>query len=150
MESVITPFTPGTAALGGLLIGLAAAVMLLFNGKIMGASGIIGQTLDQPGPDRRRRLAFLGGTLLGAALVFLVKWLAGAPWGGGVAITSHAPTLIVAGLLVGFGTRLGAGCTSGHGICGVSRLSVRSILAVLTFMLTGFATVYVCKHLLGA
>ena len=149
MESVITPFTPGTAALGGLLIGLAAAVMLLFNGKIMGASGIIGQTLDQPGPDRRRRLAFLGGTLLGAALVFLVKWLAGAPWGGGVAITSHAPTLIVAGLLVGFGTRMGNGCTSGHGVCGMARLSPRSLAATGAFMGVGFLVVGLVRHVIG-
>jgi uncharacterized membrane protein YedE/YeeE len=150
MESVITPFTPGTAALGGLLIGLAAAVMLLFNGKIMGASGIIGQTLDAQGPERLRRLAFLVGTLAGAGLVFLAKWLSGEPWGGGVTVSHNIPLLVVGGLLVGFGTRLGSGCTSGHGICGVSRFSLRSIVAVATFMLSGFITVYLIKHVLGA
>ena len=149
MESIVTPFTPGSAALGGLLIGLAAALMLLYNGKIMGASGIIAQTLDRAGAERRRRMAFLVGTLGGAAIVFLAKWLAGEPWGAGAAITSHPLLLVLGGLLVGFGTRLGSGCTSGHGICGVSRLSLRSISAVMSFMLAGFATVYLLKHVWG-
>lgn len=149
MESVVTPFTPGSAALGGLLIGLAAALMLLYNGKIMGASGIIAQTLDRSGAERRRRIAFLVGTLGGAALVFLFKWLAGEPWGAEATITANPLLLVAGGLLVGFGTRLGSGCTSGHGICGVSRLSLRSVSAVLTFMLTGFATVYLLKHVWG-
>ena len=150
MESAITAFTPGTAALGGLLIGLAAALMMIFNGRVMGASGIMGQAMDAAGPDRWRRLAFIAGTLGGAALVFLVKYRMGQPWGGGVFITHSLPFLVIGGGLVGFGTRLGSGCTSGHGICGVSRFSIRSIAAVLTFMLSGFITVYLLKHVFGA
>jgi uncharacterized membrane protein YedE/YeeE len=138
-----TSFTPVSAALGGALIGLATAVLLLANGRIAGVSGIIGQTLwPAAGESRGWRIAFILGLPLGAAVVSLFS--------GGLTtqIAASPMVLIVAGMLVGFGTRLGSGCTSGHGICGMSRGSPRSIVATLTFMAAGGACVFIVRHLL--
>jgi len=137
-----THFTPWSALAGGLLIGLAAALLLLVNGRIAGISGIIGSLLPKPPKgDSAWRLAFAGGLLAAPLLYSLFAALPAsqvdAGWG----------TLVIAGLLVGFGTRLGSGCTSGHGVCGLSRLSPRSLVATLTFMALGFATVFVTRHL---
>ncbi len=132
------------ALLGGALIGLSASLLLLLNGRIAGISGIVGGLLPPAAPDRDWRLAFVGGLLVvgfGATL-FTPGVFDAAP------VRGWAPT-IVAGLLVGFGTSLGNGCTSGHGICGLSRLSPRSLASVLTFMGTAGVTVYVTNHLLG-
>ena len=138
--SPITDFTPGTALLGGALIGLAAALLLLASGRIAGISGILGGALAGPGEDRGWRLAFLIGLPLGAAVVSLVR--------GGLAISVSASpgVLIAAGLLVGFGTQLGSGCTSGHGVCGIARASRRSLAATGVFMATGALTVFVVRH----
>jgi uncharacterized membrane protein YedE/YeeE len=136
-------FTPWPALAGGLLIGLAAALFLNFNGRIMGASNVIGGLIP-PRSDAPLRLSLIAG-LLAAPFVLMPFGAATPP-----VFEKGTITLIVAGLLVGFGTRLGAGCTSGHGICGISRLSPRSIVATLLFMLAGIATVFVVRHVLGA
>ncbi|MDB2407201.1 YeeE/YedE family protein [Jannaschia sp.] len=117
------------------MIGCAAALLLFVNGRIMGASGILGGLIDGSGEARGDRLAFLGG-LVGAPL--LIVALTGAPETN---VDANWPVLIFAGLLVGIGTRLGAGCTSGHGVCGLSRLSPRSMAAVATFIAAGILTV---------
>ncbi|MGM9480781.1 YeeE/YedE family protein [Roseateles sp. NT4] len=135
-------FTPGPALAGGLLIGLAAAVFVRFSGRIAGISGIVGGLLRSMPGDRAWRLAFLAGLLVAPWLYGLlagpVQPRIDAGWG----------RLLLAGLLVGIGTRYGAGCTSGHGVCGLSRLSLRSAVATAVFMAVGFATVYVLRHLL--
>ncbi|WP_374415084.1 YeeE/YedE family protein [Ectopseudomonas oleovorans] len=136
-------FTPWSALAGGALIGLAAAIFALANGRVAGISGLLGSLLQRQGEGRGEKAAFLVGLLLAPLL-----------WGLFAALPSiHFETsslgLIVAGLLVGIGTRYGSGCTSGHGVCGISRLSPRSILATLCFMATGFVTVFVLRHLLG-
>lgn len=136
-----TQFTPVTALIGGALIGLAATWLLLALGRIAGISGILNSTIDGE-PGRGWRVAFLVG-LVAAACV----WFA---WTGTSGRSGFPlPWLIAGGLLVGFGTRLGNGCTSGHGICGLARLSQRSLLAVLVFMAAGFSTVYVLRHVIG-
>ncbi|MEN9484185.1 MAG: hypothetical protein RJB37_2065 [Pseudomonadota bacterium] len=141
-------FTPGAALAGGALIGLASALYLLGNGRIAGIAGLVGEPLaallrGQSLAPQASRLLFLLGLLLSPWLWQLAADLparqAGASTGG----------LVVAGLLVGFGSRLGNGCTSGHGVCGLSRLSGRSLVNVLVFMGAGFATVAVTRHLLG-
>lgn len=137
-------FTPWSALAGGALIGLAASVFALLNGRVAGISGLLGSLLQRSAEGRSEKMAFLVGLLLAPLL-----------WGLFAALPSiHFETgslgLIVAGLLVGIGTRYGSGCTSGHGVCGVSRLSPRSMLATLCFMATGFVTVFVLRHLLGA
>ncbi len=136
-------FTPWTALAGGALIGLAASVLLLLNGQIAGISGIAGGLL-RAGSERLWRIAFLVG-LISAPWVYALV----APTPAG-AIDASDAWVIAAGLIVGIGTRVGSGCTSGHGVCGISRLSPRSIVATLVFMSAGFATVYVMRHLLGA
>ena len=136
-------FTPGAAALGGLLIGLAAVVLVLAAGRVAGISGIVGGLTRPVKGDVAWRLTFVGG-LLGAGLAFRA-----AGWFPDVRLDASTPVLVVAGLLVGFGTRLGSGCTSGHGVCGLSRLSPRALAATLAFMAAGFATVYVARHLLS-
>lgn len=136
-------FTPMTSLAGGVLIGLAAALFLLFNGRIAGISGILGGLLDWPRGDIAWRIAFLLG-LIGAPLVY--GMFAPLP---AVQVDAGAATLVVAGLLVGIGTRYGAGCTSGHGVCGLSRRSPRSLVATLAFMAAGFITVFVVRHLVG-
>ncbi|MEC7816174.1 MAG: YeeE/YedE family protein [Pseudomonadota bacterium] len=136
-------FTPISALIGGILIGLAAASFVLLNGRIAGISGILGGLLVPVKGDRGWRVAFLAG-LIGAPLLWLFA-------GDLPAITINAgyPALIAAGLLVGIGTRYASGCTSGHGVCGLSRLSPRSLVATPSFMGAGFATVYIIRHLLG-
>jgi uncharacterized membrane protein YedE/YeeE len=136
-------FTPGTALAGGLLIGLAAALLVLCNGRIAGISGILGGLLRPSTGGMGWRLAFLAG-LVGAPVVYALAAALPRPQ-----IDADWGTLVVAGLLVGLGTRYGAGCTSGHGVCGLSRLSPRSLVATLAFMGAGFATVYVVRHLLN-
>jgi uncharacterized membrane protein YedE/YeeE len=138
-----TAFTPLSALAGGLLIGLAAALLILLNGRIAGISGILGGLLRPVPGERAWRLAFLGG-LVAAPLA----WLLFAPLPA-VTVDASTPLLVAAGLLVGVGTRYGAGCTSGHGVCGVSRLSARSLAATALFMLAGFVTVYLMRHALA-
>ncbi|MGA0839844.1 MAG: YeeE/YedE family protein [Pseudomonadales bacterium] len=138
-----THFTPGSALAGGVLLGLAAAVLALMSGRILGISGIVGGLFRPQTGDIAWRVVFL----VGLALAPLV-WAA---WGSLPKPTIEADsfTLIIAGLLVGFGTRFGAGCTSGHGVCGLARLSPRSLVATLTFMASGFASVFVLRHVLN-
>jgi uncharacterized membrane protein YedE/YeeE len=134
-------FTPWASLAGGALIGLAAALLVLFNGRIAGISGILGGLLPWPKGDTTWRLAFLAG-LVGAPLVYaLLHPLPEVQSDAGTAV------LVAAGLLVGVGTRYGSGCTSGHGVCGISRLSPRSLAATVAFMAAGFVTVYVVRHL---
>ena len=137
-------FTPWSALAGGALIGLAAAMFALLNGRIAGISGVLGGLLTPSKGDVAWRAAFVLG-LVGAPLVYFA--LAGAlprP-----RIDASVAALVAAGLLVGIGTRYGSGCTSGHGVCGLSRFSPRSLVATASFMGAGFATVYVVRHLLG-
>ncbi|WP_141455363.1 YeeE/YedE family protein [Pseudoxanthomonas sp. z9] len=130
------------ALLGGVLIGLAATALLLFNGRIAGISGIVNGLVGQGAGERGWRIAFLLG-LAGAGM--LVMKLTGQA----SASPATTPVLVLAGLLVGFGTRLGSGCTSGHGVCGLARLSLRSLVAVLVFMAAAVLTVFVTRHLAG-
>jgi len=134
-------FTPWPALLGGAIIGVAAAILLLVNGRIAGISGIVGGLLRPSRSDFGWRVAFVVGLAL-APIAFAM--MRGPP---AIVIDAGYPALIAAGLLVGVGARYGAGCTSGHGVCGLSRLSPRSIVATVTFMAAGFATVYVVRHL---
>ena len=139
-----THFTPLSALFGGLLIGLSAAVLLLCNGRIAGISGIVGGLLQRyKAGDFAWRVAFVLGLVLAPVLYRLFAELPESR------IDASWAMLVVAGVLVGFGSRLGSGCTSGHGVCGVSRLSPRSLVATATFMTTGFVAVYVVRHLLG-
>ncbi len=128
-------FTPVTALLGGALIGLAASVMLLFNGRIAGISGVYGGLLKPRAGDIGWRASFLGGLLAAGLLLALF-----APQTVQPSAHRSIPITVVAGLLVGFGVRMGNGCTSGHGVCGLSRMSRRSLVATLTFLATGFLT----------
>lgn len=132
-------FTPGMSLAGGVLIGLAAALLINLHGRVMGASSIVGGLIP-PRADAGWRLSFVAGLLIAPA-AFALSGLAKVP-----AFNTGTLTLVIAGLLVGFGTRMGAGCTSGHGICGVSRLSLRSLIATAVFMLAGFATVFAARH----
>lgn len=129
--------------LGGAVIGLAAALYLLFNGRIMGASGILGGLVDGSGEAKPERAAFLLG-LIGVPAVLV--WLTG---GADTHLSSNWAVVIVAGLLVGVGTRLANGCTSGHGVCGLSRLSLRGFVATVFYLLAGGLMVVFAKHLLG-
>lgn len=138
----MSAFTPVAALLGGALIGLAAVLLVLFNGRIAGISGIVGSLLPPRASGGAWRVAFIIGLLA-------APWVYGlfAPMPAAASPASW-PVLVIAGLLVGFGTRLGSGCTSGHGVCGLSRLSMRSLVATLCFMAAGFATVFVARHVL--
>ena len=136
-------FTPWSALAGGALIGLAAAIFALANGRVAGISGLLGSLLQRQGEGRGEKAAFLVGLLLAPLLWGLFAALPS------INLETSSLGLIVAGLLVGIGTRYGSGCTSGHGVCGISRLSPRSMLATLCFMATGFVTVFVLRHLLG-
>ena len=137
-------FTPWASLAGGILLGLASAMFILINGRILGISGIIGGLLRPTSGDVGWRLAFVLGMLVAPLLYLLLA--------GPVAVRIDASwaTLVIAGLLVGVGTRFGSGCTSGHGVCGLSRLSPRSLVATLAFMGTGFVTVYLMRHLLAS
>lgn len=136
-------FTPGSAFGGGALIGLAATILVLGAGRIMGAAGIFGGALAMRPDDTGWRLSLIAGLLLAPTAMMLLG-TADRP-----RFDTSWPVLIVSGLLVGFGTRLASGCTSGHGICGIARLSPRSLIATGVFMAAGFATVFVVRHLLG-
>ncbi|WOF78767.1 YeeE/YedE family protein [Pseudomonas sp. FeN3W] len=136
-------FTPWTALVGGVLIGAAASLFVLLNGRIAGISGLLASLVESKAEGRSEKLLFLLGILFAPLLWMLLGSLPAmefqANWVG----------LLMAGLLVGVGTRYGSGCTSGHGVCGISRLSPRSIVATLAFMAAGLVTVYVLRHLLG-
>ena len=136
-------FTPWSSLFGGMLIGLAAAMFVLLNGRVAGISGVLGGLLTPVRGDVLWRVAFVGGIMM-TPLVYSV-FQALPP----VQIDADYVALIAAGLLVGVGTRYGAGCTSGHGVCGLSRLSLRSLVATATFMGAGFATVFVLRHVLS-
>ena len=136
-------FTPWSALAGGALIGLAVGLFALLNGRIAGISGILGGLVRPSRGDVGWRVAFVAG-MIGAPLVY--RLIAALPPSR---IDAGYGALLVAGFLVGIGTRYGAGCTSGHGVCGISRLSLRSLVATLLFMGAGVATVFVLRHLLG-
>lgn len=142
---MLEPLSPLTALEGGLLLGAGAAMLLVVTGRIAGVSGMFASLvrIADGGPPWRVAAGFVIGLPVGAALVsiFVRK--------PDIAVTSSAPLLIAAGLLVGFGTRLGSGCTSGHGVCGISRLSRRSLVATATFMAAAMATVFISRHLIG-
>ncbi|MEO0315723.1 MAG: hypothetical protein RI928_2179 [Pseudomonadota bacterium] len=135
-------FTPGMSLLGGVLIGISSALFILANGRIAGISGILGGLLSRRPGDMIWRIAFVLGLIAAPAAIFGIT--------GPLTATIEANTevLVIAGLLVGIGTRYGAGCTSGHGVCGLSRLSPRSLVATLAFMGAGMAIVFVMRHLL--
>lgn len=137
-------FTPISSIIGGVLIGLSATLLLLFNGRIAGISGILGGLFLQPA-DRAWRFIFLVGMI---ASGFSYQWF----YPGSFSEAPEMPLLllIAGGLIVGFGTRMGSGCTSGHGICGIGRISTRSIVATCVFMGSGGVTVYIMKHVLGS
>lgn len=137
-------FTPFASLAGGILIGLSAAVLLVFNGRIAGISGILGGLLQRDREEVPWRAVFVGALVIGG-----VVYAALAPQAFAVGIDRSAFAIAAAGLLVGFGTRLGNGCTSGHGVCGMSRFSRRSLVATLTFMATGAATVFTVQHVFG-
>ena len=136
-------FTPWSALAGGAIIGFAAAMFALVNGRIAGISGIVGGLMHPTLPDAAWRVAFLAGLVV-APIVYLVS----SPLPP-IVIDAGYPLLVVAGLIVGAGTRYGAGCTSGHGVCGLSRASPRSLVATLVFMAAGFATVFVTRHIIA-
>ena len=140
----MTNFTPISALIGGTLIGGSAAFLLVVTGRIAGISGILGGLLQPSRSDIGWRVAFLAGILLATPLFMA----AGGSWPP-VDIDASAGLLVIAGLLVGFGTRLGAGCTSGHGVCGIGRASPRSSAATLVFMTTAIVTVFITRHLTG-
>ena len=137
-------FTPWASLAGGMVLGLASALFILLNGRVMGISGIVGGLLRPRSGDVGWRVALLAG-------------MAAAPWVWTLVAATPTPRIdaswvmvVLAGLLVGVGTRYGAGCTSGHGVCGLSRLSPRSLVATVAFMAAGFVTVFVLRHVLGA
>lgn len=134
-------FTPWTSLAGGVMIGLAAVLLLIFSGRIAGISGILGGLLPPEKGDLSWRLAFLLGLIASPVIFSLIHVLPP------IHIEANYPKIIVAGLLVGIGTRYGSGCTSGHGVCGLSRRSPRSLVATTAFMAAGFITVYSVRHL---
>ncbi len=137
-------FTPVASLIGGILIGLSASAILLFNGKIAGISGIVGGLLSPAKNDMLWRAAFVAGLVTGGLVLKLLS-----PQAFEIGVVRSEGAFVLAGLLVGFGSRLGNGCTSGHGVCGVSRRSVRSIVATVTFIAAGAAAAYAVNHLLG-
>ena len=136
-------FTPFSALAGGALIGLAAALLILGAGRIVGAAGIVGGALEIRDSEASWRWSLIVGLIFSPAIARAL-WGAAAP-----VFATHWPALIVSGLLVGFGARLGSGCTSGHGVCGLARLSPRSLVATGVFMATAFVTVFVARHVVG-
>ena len=135
-------FTPVSAAIGGALIGLSAVLLMLFTGRIAGISGIVGGLINPQTSDRAWRAAFLGGLVVAPIVATLLGYGVPVPQ-----LPGSYVTIIAGGLLVGFGTRLGSGCTSGHGICGIARLSTRSIVATGVFMAAAIAVVAMTHHL---
>lgn len=141
-----TAFTPWQSLAGGMFIGLAAVLLMLTLGRIMGATGVLAGILTPSAhPDTRWRLALLAGMVSGPLVVMAVTGQMPT-----VQVPVSMPMLVLGGLLVGVGVTYGSGCTSGHGVCGMARLSRRSIAATLTFMLTTGVTVFVIRHVLGA
>jgi len=138
-------FTPETALAGGVIIGFASILLMALNGRMAGISGIIGHVLPWQPKESGWRLAFIAGLLLAG-----FGWQLYTPLPAIILQVPNNTTLIIAGLLVGFGTSLGSGCTSGHGVCGLSRLSGRSLVATISFMLAAVITVYITRHLVGA
>ncbi|BCG03537.1 hypothetical protein PPGU19_081050 (plasmid) [Paraburkholderia sp. PGU19] len=143
MSIDLAHFTPLPSLAGGLLIGLAATLLVLGNGRIAGISGILGGLLDTTSSDLAWRAAFVLGLF---AAPWMFRLFTALP---AITVASSPPVLVVAGLVVGIGTRYASGCTSGHGVCGLSRGSVRSLAATATFMAVGFFTVFATRHLLG-
>lgn len=140
-----TVFTPWTSLFGGVLIGLAATLLMLFLGRIMGATGVLaGLFRPASADDFVWRAALLAGMVTGPAIVWLLSGKMPA-----VEVPMSTPALLVGGLIVGIGVTFGSGCTSGHGVCGMARLSPRSIAATLTFMAATFATVFITRHVIG-
>lgn len=140
----IINFTPLSATLGGALIGLSAAFLLLVKGRVAGISGIFGGIVYPEKGDVSWRVLFIAGLVIGG---FIYQWLGAGAGVDHIQAVVGTPWLIVAGLLVGIGTTIGTGCTSGHGICGLARRSPRSLVATVTFMATAFVTVYIVRHL---
>lgn len=136
-------FTPWFSLAGGIMLGLAAALFILLNGRVLGISGILGGLIKPQAGDAGWRIAFVAG-LIAAPLLW--RLFAPLPM---PRVDASIPVLVIAGLLVGWGTRYGSGCTSGHGVCGLARLSPRSLAATLAFMAAGFATVYIARHLIA-
>ena len=137
-------FTPFDATSGGVLIGVAVAILLFFNGRIAGISGILGGLFNSKKHDTAWRLAFLAGLVFSASIWRLVADLPA------IQLDASLSTIFVAGILVGVGTSFASGCTSGHGVCGLSRISPRSLVATLIFMAAGIVTVFIVRHVLGA
>jgi len=137
-------FTPVSGFFGGVIIGLAATLLLLVNGRIAGISGIIGGLLAPKSEETAWRLLFVIGLWIGTLAFMFAR---GAPFS--VMIGASWPTMLIAGLLVGFGTRLGSGCTSGHAVCGIARFSKRSIIATAVFMGSAIVTVFLMRHVFG-
>jgi uncharacterized membrane protein YedE/YeeE len=143
--AVMTPFTPVASTIGGILIGLSAVLLMLFNGRIAGISGILARMFPPyAGADAASAVAFVVGLM---AAPFCYSAVIGGPVPQ--AVSANAVLMAIAGLLVGFGTVYGSGCTSGHGVCGLARLSRRSLIATALFMAMGFATVFVMRHAIG-
>ena len=137
-------FTPVSALIGGVLIGISATLLLLFNGRIAGISGILGGLIVPAAGDRLWRVIFLSGLIISGFIYHKIY----------PGIFTQRPDypvllLIAGGFIVGFGTRMGGGCTSGHGVCGIGRMSIRSVVATIVFMITGIITVYVIRHIIG-
>ncbi|MGU7772136.1 YeeE/YedE family protein [Burkholderia sp. MR1-5-21] len=143
MQLDMTHFTPWLSLAGGVLIGLAAAWLVAFNGRVAGISGIVGGLLARRPDGRDWRLAFIAGLIV-APIGLRLAGIGAMPQ-----VDASWPVVIAAGLLVGIGTRYAGGCTSGHGVCGLSRGSMRSLVATATFMAAGFLTVFVQRHVLG-
>jgi uncharacterized membrane protein YedE/YeeE len=143
MSIDMTHFAPLASLAGGALIGAAAGLLILGAGRIMGAAGLFAGALETRSFDGVWRLWLIAGLLVSPSLAHML-WNASPP-----VFASSAPVLVVAGLLVGFGARLGSGCTSGHGVCGLARLSPRSLAATIIFMAAGFGTVFVMRHVLA-
>jgi uncharacterized protein len=140
----MSAFTPMTSLAGGVLVGLAAAMLLAIDGKIAGISGIVGGLLRPVARDTAWRVTFVLGLVVGGAMLH-----AASPETAAFTVARSSGTIVGAGLLVGFGSRLANGCTSGHGVCGISRGSPRSIVATLVFMVTGACAAYVVGHVMG-
>ena len=143
---IVTTFTPWASLGGGILIGLAATLLMLLHGRVMGATGILAGLVM---PAARAEFAWRAVLVAGMVCGPMALWLLTGIWPE-VQVTVPLPVLLISGVIVGIGVSYGGGCTSGHGICGIARLSARSVAAMLTFMVTAFATVFVLRHVIGA